>query len=346
MSDIGESEVAAAAPARTLRPDAARDRIGRWGKALLRREYIGVGFVLALMVVYWTATQDRFLTGQNVKNILNTNAVLLVLVAGQTVVMISRGIDLSVGSAFVLVGVVLAELLGRGMPEGLAIALALVFGAGLGLVNGLLIGWLKFDFFVVTLGTLALFRGLALVYTNGEAQSVSGHKVINFLGNGEILGISTPIVIAVAVVLAVGFVLRYTIFGRRVYLIGGNEEASRLTGIPIDRTRVMVYVISGALAGLAGVILTGRLLASDPVGESGTELTVIAAVLLGGISLAGGAGSIVGSVMGVLFIGVLANGLSIAGISAFWQQVVTGVILILAVSLDFVRRRTGAINTT
>lgn len=342
MTNVQEIPTPAPGAARN---DSRQDRLAHWGRVLLRREYIGVGFVLVLMILYWAMTQDRFLTGQNIRNILNTNAILFVLVAGQTVVMISKGIDLSVGSAFILVGVVLAQLLNSGVPEGLAIGLALGLGALLGLLNGLLIGWLRFDFFVVTLGTLALFRGIGLVYTNGESESVAGHDAVNFIGNGSILGISTPIVIAAAVLVVVGCALRYTIFGRRVYLIGGNEEASRLTGIPISRTRVAVYVISGALAGLAGVLLTGRLLASNPVGESGIELTVIAAVLLGGVSLSGGAGSLVGSVMGVLFIGVLANGLSIAGISAFWQQIVTGVILVLAVALDTVRRRIGAIKT-
>lgn len=334
-----------APPAGLAATPSNRDRLGHWGRLLLRREYIGVGVVLAIMIVYWSLTQDRFLSGQNIKNVLNTNAILFVLVAGQTVVMINKGIDLSVGSAYILVGVILAALLGSGTPEVLAIALALGLGAVLGLVNGLLIGWLKFDFFVVTLGTLALYRGVGLVYTNGQSRSVAGDAVINFIGNGTILGIPTPIVIAAAVMAVVGFVLRYTIFGRRVYLIGGNEEASRLTGIPIARTRVAVYVISGLLAGLAGIVLTGRLLASNPIGESGIELTVIAAVLLGGVSLSGGAGSLVGSIMGVLFIGVLANGLSLAGISAFWQQIVTGVILVLAVALDTVRRRIGAVKT-
>ena len=189
------------------------------------------------------------------------------------------------------------------------------------------------SFFVVTLATLSLLRGAVFVYTEGETERVPD-DVVASIGDGKLGGLSVPILLMIAVFAVSIFVLHYTRFGRAVYAVGGNKEAARLSGINVAMVIVAVYAISGFFAGMAGVVQTGRLGAAAPVAGTGIELSAAAAVLLGGTSFSGGSGGVGGTVVGVLFIGVLRNGLGLMGVSAFWQDVVTGIILIAAISID------------
>ena len=253
---------------------------------------------------------------------------------GNTYVLLTAGFDLSVGSMLSLGGVALVGFLGEGMNAWLAIALTLSLTTLIGgLLNGMLIGKAGLSFFVVTLASLSLIRGAVYVYTEGQTERMSSSAVAD-IGDGKLLGISIPVLLMIAVFFISLFVLHLTRFGRAVYAVGGNKEAARLSGINVVAVIVAVYAISGFFAGLAGVIQVGRLGAAAPVAGTGIELSAAAAVLLGGTSFSGGSGGVGGTVVGVLFIGVLRNGLGLMGVSSFWQDVVTGTILIAAISID------------
>ena len=298
------------------------------------RRFLGVSIALVLMMIYLTITQDSFLTSTNLTNILRSMTVLFMVSIGNTFVLLTGGFDLSVGSMLSLGGVALAGMLGGGISPWLAVLLTLMLCTALGGgLNGVLIGKAGLSFFVVTLATLSLLRGVVFVYTEGKTERVNEDLVAS-IGDGKLGGISVPILLMIAVFAISLFVLHFTRFGRAVYAVGGNRDAARLSGINVAMVIVAVYAISGFFAGLAGIIQTGRLGAAAPVAGTGIELSAAAAVLLGGTSFSGGSGGVGGTVVGVLFIGVLRNGLGLMGVSAFWQDVVTGVILIAAISID------------
>jgi ribose transport system permease protein len=301
--------------------------------------YLGVGTMLATLIVFFTITQPQFATYDNFINILETNAVLLVVSVGLTFVMLVGGFDLSIGGVLALSGVLLAKLLGGGVPTGVAIVIVVLGGIAIGAgVNGFAIAKLGVSFFVVTLGMLALTRGVGLVVTEGQTQGLYDEKFLRSLSDGRMAGIPYSVLIAVAV-LAGGFaVTRYLGFGRQVYAVGGNAEAARLAGINVVVVRVAVYGTCAGLAALAGVMETGRLAAAAPDTSQGIELTAAAAVLLGGTSFVGGSGGMFGTFLGTLFLGVLQNGLIIASISAYWQGVISGGVLIASVVIDRFRR--------
>jgi ribose transport system permease protein len=316
-------------------PDRGR-RVAATGGRLLRssRRFLGVLTALVIMIGIFTVTQERFLTLRNFELILRSTAVLFMVSVGNTYVLLTGGFDLSVGSMLSLGGVALAMMISGGWNDWLAIVLTLLLCMTLGAaVNGGLIGLGKLSFFVVTLATLSLFRGVTYVWTNGMTQRVDSEAVA-FIGDGEIGPLSVPIMLMALVLLVSLFVLHFTRFGRAVYAVGGNREAARLSGVNVPAAIITVYGISGLLAGLGGVIQTGRLAAAAPVAGTGLELSAAAAVLLGGTSFSGGSGGVGGTLAGVLFIGVLRNGLGLSGVSAFWQEIVTGVILIAAISID------------
>jgi ribose transport system permease protein len=260
---------------------------------------------------------------------------------GNTFVLLTAGFDLSVGSMLSFAGVLLAFMIGAHWDPWLAMAATILVTAGMGaILNGVLIGFAKLSFFVVTLATLSLIRGITFVWSQGFTKTVDSSAVAN-IGDGKIGGISVPILLMLGVLLVSLFVLHYTRFGRAVYAVGGNREAARLSGIHVGAVIVAVYAISGLLAGLAGIIQTGRLGAAAPVAGTGIELSAAAAVLLGGTSFSGGSGGVGGTLVGVLFIGVLRDGLGLSGVSAFWQDIVTGIILIAAIAIDRVSRERG-----
>src|SRR5262249_10664604 len=322
--------------ARPARPRAALDRlqVGHLGRRTrdALATYVGVGSVLIGLIVYFTVTQSAFATYGNFINILQTNAVLLVVSVGLTFTLLVGGFDLSIGGVLALSGVIVAKLLQAGVPTGLV--MLIVSGAGVlfgALALGFPIARLGLSFFVVTLGALAFTRGLALVITNGSSIGLYEENTLRTIGNGTVGSIPVPVIIAVAILIAALLVTRYTGYGRMIYAVGGNSEAARLAGINVVAIRLSAYAISAGLAALGGVMEAGRLAAAAPDTDQGIELTAAAAVLLGGTSFVGGQGGLFGTFLGVVFLGVLQNGLIIASISVYWQGVITGSVLFLSV---------------
>jgi ribose transport system permease protein len=312
---------------------------GHWAYQRVRL-YAGALSALIIMCVFLVVTQPFFLTKANIFNILTGNSDLMLISVGLTFVVLSAGFDLSVGAMTAVSGLAVYEALQAGLPAGVAVLVAIGVGAVLGGgVNGMLIGKFKLNFFVVTLGTMSLFYGLVDVITNGQTEVIASSGFFFDIGNGSVLGVPVPIWISLAVIVAAAFVLNQTSFGRAVYAVGGNPEAARLAGIKVTLVLVIVYAIVGFAAALAGVVDASRLSSAAPSSGSTLTLTAAAAVLLGGTSFFGGIGGVAGTVVGVLLISVLQNGLGIMGVSAFWEGVVTGSVLIAAVSLDRLQTR-------
>jgi ribose transport system permease protein len=257
-----------------------------------------------------------------------------------TLTMLMGGIDLSVGSIAAFSGAIVAGLMTRnGLSMPAAITLGILIGAGLGAVNGVLIVHGKLPPFVATLAMLGVARGLTLVYTQG--RPISGlDQTFTFLGSGNLGPVPMPVVIWLIILLVVFLVLRYTKFGLYIYAIGGNQETARLAGIPTKMIMILVYAISGGLASITGILLTARLWSAQPQMAAGLELDAIAASVIGGVSLFGGVGSVVGACMGALIVGMLGNGLNLLRIPSYYQQVIKGVVFVVAVILDmFTKRR-------
>jgi ribose transport system permease protein len=324
----------------TTHEESGESRLAR----LLREAppWTGVGVVLVMMVVGLAATQDIFFTYTNLNNILRGMAIPLLMAIGSTFLLTTGMIDLSIGSLLALGTMILTGFLTAGVP-GWASVIGTMVACGIlgGGLNGLLVTKAKLSFFVVTLGTLALFRSAAQIPTDGlSVQLPDQGAFVEWLGDGRIGTISVPVLLSLAMLALAVVTMSWTTFGRSVFAVGGNEEAARLAGIPVDRVRIGVFTINGVLVGLAAVVFAGRIRAGSPLVGAGIELEVIAAVLLGGTSFLGGSGSMIGTLVGVLFIAVLQNGLNLLGVQALWQGVVTGGVLILAVWVDRVRRPT------
>ncbi len=294
-----------------------------------------IGLVIFSIAV--SLINDRFMTGSNILNILRQTSINSIIAAGMTFVIITGGIDLSVGATLALSGAVVAMLISLGYSPIVAILAALAVGGGIGFFNGIVIAKGKLQPFIVTLATMTVFRGITLVFTDGKPISAGYDKNAEFLtsiGNGYFLGIPIPIIIMIFVFIIGFYVLTQTTLGRYVYSLGGNEEATKLSGVNTDRIKIMVYSISGVLAALAGIIITARLSSAQPTAGSGYELDAIAAVVLGGTSLAGGVGSILGTVTGALIIGVLNNALNLMNVSSYYQLLAKGIVILIAVLLD------------
>jgi len=297
----------------------------------LRRFGILVAFVLLMVGLAFLS--DSFLTVSNLLNIARQVSINAIIAAGMTFVILTFGIDLSVGSVLAFSGAIIAGLLSRGHPLVVGIGAGLLVGGLIGLVNGLIITKGGVQPFIATLGMLTIARGATLVYTDGRPITGLPDAFV-WLGAGEIARIPVPVVIMAFVFAASYVVLTQTVLGRYIYAIGGNEEATRLSGVNVAFYKTLAYVISGALSALSAVILTARLNSAQPTAGMGYELDAIAAVVLGGTTLAGGEGGIGGTLLGAFIIGVLNNGLNLLNVSSFYQQVVKGVVILLAVLLD------------
>lgn len=273
-----------------------------------------------------------FATTQNVNNILQRGAPVAIIAIGQTFVILTRGIDLSVGSVYALTGVTGALAMGSwGVVPGIAVALAV--GLGAGIVNGLFVSYLRIAPFVVTLAMLALARSWTNLSTDGEAVT-DVPASFNWLGNGSVLGIPAFVILLVVLYVVAHAVLRHSRLGRFVYAIGNNPEAARLAGVDVQRYLVVPYALSGTLAGVATLISVSRLGSVDTEVGTGLELDVIAAVVIGGTSLFGGRGTLVGTAIGAFFVATLATGLNLLDVSSFWQGTATGGVLLVAVALQ------------
>ena len=293
--------------------------------------------LIGLSIVLWIMT-PYFLTVSNLLNVAQQTSINAIIAVGMTFVIITAGIDLSVGSLVAFSGVVLASVLQAGVPLPIAILVGLGVGLFCGMINGLLITLGRIPPFISTLGMMSVARGAALLYTKG--RPVSGFSEnFRYLATGEIFHIPVPVIIMGVVYIIAHFVLNRTKLGRYAYAIGGNEEAAILSGINVKLYKTMVYALCGMLSGLAALILTARLNSAQPIAGNMYELDAIAATVIGGTSLMGGEGTVLGTLIGALIMGVLRNGLNLLGVSSFIQQIVIGSVIIIAVLLDMALKK-------
>lgn len=305
---------------------------------------LGVALALLLLVVVFGVAAPYFFTVDNLLDVARQIAVTAILGAGLTFVIITAGIDLSVGSAVGVTAFVAIALSLNGVSAPWALLAALVTGVLIGFINGALVAGLGLASFIVTLAALTYLRGVTYVGTDGRTL-FSTELSYASLGSGALLGIPIPVLIMAAVFAVGWYVLNRTVFGRWVYAVGGNAEAARLAGIPVRRVLLTVYVISGLCAAVGGILASARLQSSVPDLGTGYELSAIAAVVLGGTSLMGGRGSLIGTFVGAAIIGVLVNGMTLLDVSTFYQQIIQGVVIVLAVALDRLRSRGSAGET-
>ena len=293
---------------------------------------------LIILFVALSIASPYFLTANNLTSVARQTAVFNTMALGMTIVIISGGIDLSVGSILGLSGLIGTMALERGFPIAVGVLIGIAVGMLCGFLNGLLVTRLRIPPFVVTLGTLGIYRGASLIFSNG----LPVHKIpagFSFLGEGSLLGIPFVAWMLVICAVIVHVVLEHTRLGRYAFAIGSNKIASVYAGIPVDFHITAVYAIGGALTGLAGMIEASRLMTGQPTAGQGYELQAIAAVVIGGGSLNGGEGSVIGTLIGAFIMGLLSNGADLLNISNYWQQVIIGSVIILAVTLDEVRKR-------
>ena len=327
--------------------DTLKSTTGASGAPGLRRLLLDNGALTALivLVIAMSALSGDFMTTDNLLNVGVQAAVTAILAFGVTFVIVSAGIDLSVGSVAALSATVLAwSATSQGMPVVLAVVLAIATGIVCGLVNGFLISYGKLPPFIATLAMLSVARGLSLVISQGSPIAFPGS--VSHLGDTLGGWLPVPVLVMVGMGLITAFVLGRTYIGRSMYAIGGNEEAARLSGLRVKKQKLAIYAFSGLFAAAAGIVLAARLSSAQPQAAQGYELDAIAAVVIGGASLAGGTGKASGTLIGALILAVLRNGLNLLSVSAFWQQVVIGVVIALAVLLDTVRRKAGATPVT
>jgi ribose transport system permease protein len=302
-------------------------------------QYVGVLTVLLILVGIFSYLQPQFHTWTNLLNILETNATLLILSVGLTFVLLVGGFDLSVGGVLALSGVSVAKLLQIGVGTYGSMLIVILGGIAVGIAfNGFPIARLGANFFMITLGVAFATRGIALVITNGAVIGLYNYKALQNIGNGGLGQFGYLIFISIGILILATLVTRYTGYGRMVYAVGGNSEAARLAGINVVWIRISAYALCAGLAGLTGFLEAGRLAAAAPDTDTGIEFTAAAAVLLGGTSFVGGVGTMFGTFLGVLFLGVLQNGLIISSINIYYQNVITGAVLVLSVLIDRFRQ--------
>jgi ribose transport system permease protein len=301
---------------------------------------IGILGALGLMLLVLAIFIPQFRDLQNIINITRNFSFVGIVAMGMTLVILTGGIDLSVGSVWGMTAVIVAFLLTHGWAVPLAILVSLLAAAGIGLMNGLCITRLKMSPFVPTLATLSIARSFALIVTHGRPISIYGDEYQTFLwlGGGDIFGIPNPFIIFCVTAIFFWILLSRTVWGRYVYAVGGNERTARLTGLHVDRLKIIVYIMSAVVAGIAGLVQYSYLSSVTADLGTGEELAVIAATVIGGANLAGGEGTILGTVIGAIILEVLRNGLLLFGIDPYWQGVFVGAVIILAVSIDYFRK--------
>ena len=298
--------------------------------------YPFVGLVVVTLVMILAS--DTFLTAGNLSNIARQVSINAIIAVGMTCVILTGGIDLSVGPVMALSGTLTAGLMVAGLPPGLAIGAGMLVGVAFGIGNGLFVAYLHMPPIIVTLATMGIARGLGLMYTDG--YPISGlPEWFAVFGRASVLGIQVPILIMLLTYLTAYVLLQHTRIGRYIYAIGGNEEAVRLSGVRAARFKLLVYGISGLTAAIAGLVLTSRLMSGQPNAGVSFELDAIAAVVLGGASIAGGRGVIIGTLLGAMLLGVLNNGLNMLGVSPYVQSVIKGAIILLAIFISRQRHR-------
>jgi ribose transport system permease protein len=299
-----------------------------------QRSFI-VLLVLCLVISYLIPS---FATTKNLLNVLRQVSITGIVAVGMTFIIITGGIDISVGSVVALSGVVVASALKMGVSIPVAILAGLLAGCAVGLLNGVIISYGRVLPFVATLGTMYLVRGSALLVTNGQAMWDLPKSFLN-IGTGYVLGIPIPVIITLAIYLSGHILLRNFTFGRYVLAVGGDEESARLCGVAVRKVKLFTYMLGGLLTSLAGVVLAARLGSGQPSTGDGYELTAIAAAVIGGNSLSGGRGTVLGTLIGALILGVVSNALNLWGVASFWQTIISGTIVLIAVLADTLRKR-------
>jgi ribose transport system permease protein len=304
---------------------------GAFNRAL--KHYGGIVVGLIVLCGFFWALSPNFMSVNNLLNVVMQVSIIAILGFGMTYVLLLGDIDLSVGATMALVGTVCAFALEHGASPFLAVLAAMGTGLVLGAINGSLSALLTIPSFIVTVATMGVFRGFAYLTSNGVPISID-NDAFAFLGNGAVLGIPLPIWILAVLLLLNHFVLSRTVFGRKAYLAGGNREAALYSGIDVNRLRIMIFMISGLLASIGGVLMTSRLYSAQPNAGIGYELDAIAAAVLGGTSLSGGYGTITGTLIGALIIGVINNGMNLLSVPYFYQLIVKGIVILVAVCID------------
>ena len=311
----------------TMQPTTA-GRLKEWARP--HSALLALTAVLLILCVITASRSDVFLTVDNLRNVFLQVSVLSIAAAGTTMLMVAGGIDLSIGAAMSLVGVSAATFMQSGMGVLPALGLAVLIGMGIGAVNGTLAAYSTNHPFIITLGMAIVLQGLAIAVTGGSPISSIDEALVDF-GAGRFLGIPMPVWTAVLVLVLVSIVLRFTVFGRRLYALGGSEQATRLAGVPVRRLKVLLYAANGLIVAIAAIVLMSRIASAQPLMGNGYELQAIAAVAVGGTPLAGGRGGIAGTILGVLLLGVISNSLNLLGVSGAYQYVFQGLVIVVAV---------------
>jgi ribose transport system permease protein len=321
--------------------DTIAHRQHNWLSSLLNSQTLWVLCAIIIACIFLSFATDAFLTGRNLYNITRNVTFVAIIALGMTIVIIAGGIDLSVGSVLCLCSMVLATTMHSGQSIYVGIAAAIVAALVIGAFNGFLIAYLGFPPFVVTLGMLSIARSLAMVLSNNTVVFEFGpdHQKLLTLGGGATFGVANPVIYMIVLALIVGFVLRWTRYGRWIFAIGGNEKAATLTGVPVRAIKMSVYMVSSLSAGIAGIVMTGWLGAVTTNLGTGMELQVIAAAVIGGANLAGGVGTAAGALVGAALIEIIRNSLGLLGINAFWQGTFIGGFILVAVAFDRIRRQ-------
>lgn len=297
---------------------------------------------LVLVVFFFTVLSDNFLNSYNIMNILRQASVYAIMGIGMTFVILTGGIDLSQGSVLALSAVICAKLINSSGNILFAVIVTLVIGVLIGVTNGLMIAYVRLPAFIMTLGSMYMVRGITLYITNSTQVNVKGVPVFNYIGQGFLFGIPFPVFIFVIVgVIAIIF-LSKTGKGRQIYAVGSNVDSARLSGVKVEKTLILAYVLSSLCVALAGIVYLARLTAAQPTAGEGYEMESIAAVVVGGTSQAGGEGGVLGTLIGAVIIAVIRNGLVIIGVGSYFTKIVVGLIIVLAVTLDVIRQRIAA----
>ena len=307
-------------------------------RAVLRTRELTLLLVILVIIVVMTQLTPFFFTMANFRAMTIGLAPTAIIVVGMTVLLVAGGFDLSVGAVLALSGTIVALLMVNGVPPPAAVIATLLLGAAIGLGNGLVVTKLGVNPLVATLGAMSVARGLALVLTEGFSIS-NLPRGFGYIGSEDFLNIPYIVLITVVIAIVGDLALRNTRYLRQVYYIGGNERAARLSGIAVDRVRISAYALTSVLAALAGILLASRLMAGTPTAGMALELQVLAAAVIGGATLGGGEGAVLGSFLGVIFVALINNAMTMLAVSVYWQMVVTGVLLILAVTIDMLVRR-------
>ena len=316
----------------------------RFGNGVVKYFKDNIGIIIALLamcifLVIFPTTRTTFLTPNNMFNILRQNASNLFLATGMTMVIILGGIELSVGSVIALSGCVAAGcVVNLGLPEAVGFLAAILVGAIVGMFNGLVICKTDIPPFIVTLASMNIAKGIALVYTQG-APIRCMTDAFKFPGAGYVGPVPTPVILMLIVFVIAALMINRTQLGRHIYAVGGNAQAAKFSGINVSKVKFIVYTYTGIIAGIAGVVVASRLYSGQPTAGDGAEMDAIAAVVVGGTSMSGGSGRIGGTLIGVLIIGVLNNGLNLMGVDSNWQYIVKGLVILLAVYVDFIRNK-------